>query len=79
MKKDKIKIFTTPICPWCKRVKEYLKSKEIEFEEVDVSKDRGEAKRMVERSGSRGVPQLWIGEEVVVGFRKDRIDELLEL
>jgi glutaredoxin-like YruB-family protein len=77
--KQKVTVFSTPTCPWCTKVKQYLKENEVEFEEINVAADMEKAKEMVKKSGSSGVPQLWIGEEVVVGFNQARIDELLEL
>ena len=35
-----IKVYSTPTCPWCTKAKEYLTSKGVEFEVVDVAKDR---------------------------------------
>ena len=74
-----VKVFTTPTCPYCHMFKEYLSSKDVPFQEIDVSQDQEWAGKMVEKSGQMGVPQLWIGDEVVVGFDKARIDNLLGL
>ncbi len=75
----KVKVFATPSCPWCTKVKLYLKDNEVKFKEIDVSKDMKEAMKMVKKSGKQGVPQLWIGSRVVVGFDKQKIDNLLNL
>jgi len=72
-------VFSTLTCPWCVMVKNYLKEKNIIFENKDVTFDQKAADQMIKRSGQIGVPQLWIGEEVVVGFDKDRINKLLGL
>lgn len=73
-----VKVFSTPTCPYCHMVKDYLKQKDIAFEDIDVSQDRDQAMKMVEKSGQMGVPQLWIDGEVVVGYDTARIDQLLE-
>jgi len=57
--------------------KDYLKSKSVEFEDIDVSQDRAQAMQMVQKSGQMGVPQLWIDGQVVVGFDTPRINQLL--
>ncbi len=75
----KVKVFSTPTCPYCHMAKTYLKDKKIEFEDIDVSQDQTQARAMVERSGEMGVPQLWIGDQIVIGFNKPVIDELLGL
>jgi len=59
-------------------VKNFLKEKEVEFEEIDVGSDKEKAQEMVEKSGQMGVPVVEIGGEMVVGFNKERIDELLK-
>jgi glutaredoxin 3 len=70
-------VYSTPTCPYCYLVKDYLKAKEIEFEEKDVSKDREAAREMVEKSGQMGVPQIDINGKIIVGFDRDAIDEEL--
>jgi thioredoxin 1 len=75
----KVKVFSTPTCPYCHMAKAYLKDKKIEFEDIDVSQDQNQARAMVEKSGEMGVPQLWINDEVVIGFNKPVIDQLLGL
>jgi len=59
--------------------KDYLTDKKIAFEDIDVSQDQQQAQKMVERSGEMGVPQLWIDDQIVIGFNKPVIDMLLEL
>lgn len=73
----KVTVFSTPTCPYCVMVKNYLKEKNVEFEDVDVSLNAAQAQKMVERSGRMGVPQLWIGNQVVVGFNPPQINMLL--
>jgi glutaredoxin 3 len=70
-------VYSTPTCPYCYLVKDYLKAKEIEFEEKDVSKDREAAREMIEKSGQMGVPQIDINGKIIVGFDRDAIDEEL--
>jgi len=72
-------IYTTPTCSWCQATKDYLRAREVDFEEVDVSVDEDRVHELVEKSGQYGVPVLEIDGEMVVGFDRVRIDELLEL
>jgi glutaredoxin 3 len=74
-----VKVYSTPSCPWCVRAKAYLKENGIPFTDVDVSQDLASAREMVKISGQMGVPVLSINGNVVVGFDKKRIDELLGL
>ena len=64
----KIKIYTTPICPYCVRAKALLKKKGAAFDEVDVFMDADARQEMEDKSnGARSVPQIFIGEKHVGG------------
>ncbi|KKR78116.1 MAG: Glutaredoxin [Candidatus Curtissbacteria bacterium GW2011_GWA1_40_9] len=78
----KIVMYTTKTCPFCKMQIEYLKSHNIDFEEVLVDENPNAAPKMVAMSGQLGVPFTVIskeGEEDVriLGFDKKRLDEIL--
>ena len=73
----KVIVYSTPICPYCHMVKDYLKSKSVEFEDVDVSIDSVKAEEMVKKSGQMGVPVLEINGKIIVGFNRPEIDRLL--
>lgn len=73
----KVIVYSTPTCPWCHRVKEYLEGKGIDFEDIDVSADPEKAKEMIEKSGQMGVPVLDIDGRIIVGFDQAAIDEAL--
>lgn len=72
-----IKVYTTPTCPWCTKVKKYLTTKGVEFENVDVTTDSNGATEMIELSGQRGVPVLNMNGKIIIGFDKAKIDEQL--
>jgi glutaredoxin 3 len=64
----KVKIYTTPICPYCVRAKALLKKKGASFDEVDVFMDADARQEMEDKSnGARTVPQIFIGEKYVGG------------
>ncbi len=72
-----VKVYSTPTCPWCTVAKKYLTSKNVQFEEVDVSKNREAAYEMVKKSGQRGVPVIDINGSIIVGFDQATIDKLI--
>ncbi len=74
-----ITIYSTPTCVYCNTLKKYLDSKDIKFEEIDVSQNEKELEKMVEISGQMGVPVIDIDGNIVIGFDKQKIDELLGL
>ncbi len=73
-----VKIYSTPTCPYCLRAKAYLKEKNISFEDIDVSVNREAADEMVKISGQMGVPVIVVGDEFIVGFDKNKLEELLK-
>ncbi len=79
MKDQKVTVYSTPTCPYCVLAKQYLTSKNIPFEDVDVSQDQARAFEMVQKSGQMGVPVLDINGQVIVGFNKPAIDQLLQI
>ncbi|MBD3208628.1 MAG: NrdH-redoxin [Candidatus Nealsonbacteria bacterium] len=74
-----VKVYSTPVCPFCVTLKKFLKDHDIEFEEFDVSEDEEARKEMIERSGQMGVPVVDIDGKIVVGFDKQKISELLNI
>lgn len=74
-----IKIFSTPSCTYCKTLKSYLTNNNKQFIDVDVSADENELNEMVKLSGQMSVPVLQIDKNVIIGFDKQKIDELLNL
>jgi len=70
----KVIIYTTQICPYCIRAKALLRSKRVDFEEIDVGRDPRLQDELRQRSGRRTVPQIFIDEKYVGGY--DEIKEL---
>jgi glutaredoxin-like YruB-family protein len=77
MAEKKVVVYTTPTCPYCKRAKDYLTQKGIDYVEYNVALDRDKAQEMIQKSGQMGVPVIVIGDEVVVGFNQVLLDKLL--
>jgi glutaredoxin-like YruB-family protein len=70
-------VYSTPTCPHCNSLKQYLKQQQIPFRDVDVSKDQKMAQELVRKSGQQGVPQTEINGRIVVGFNRSKINEML--
>ena len=67
-------VYTTNYCPFCTRAKALLRSKNVDFEEIDVTLDEGLQEEVKRLSGRRTVPQIFIDGKAVGGF--DDIKEL---
>ena len=64
---------------YCQTLKAFLKEKNIAFEDIDVSRDQIALKEMVDKSGQMGVPVIDIDGQIVVGFDRNKIVELLKI
>lgn len=80
-----VTIYTTPYCPYCHAAKDLLADKGVDFTEIDVSGNSAERARLLEVTGQRTVPQIFIGEQSVGGFDElsaldagGRLDPLLQ-
>ena len=63
-----VRVYSTMVCPYCVRAKMLLKEKNIPFEEIDVTGDHAKRQWLVQATGRRTVPQIFIGEEPIGGF-----------
>ena len=78
-KQTRVRVFSTPTCPYCVTLKEFLNERKIRFEDIDVSKNKAVLDEMVEKSGQMGVPVIDIGGQFVIGFDKEKICKLLNI
>ena len=74
-----VKVYSTPICPWCIKAKEFLTENKVKFKNINVAEDEKARNDMVERSGQMGVPVIEIGKEMIVGFNESKIKKILKL
>ena len=75
----KVTVYSTPTCHFCSMAKDYFNEKGVAFDTFDVASDLVKRKEMVEKSGQLGVPVIVIGDEIIVGFNKPLIDQMLGL
>ena len=73
----RVVVYSTPTCTYCTQIKKYFDEKGIKYKDIDVSKDQKAAEAMVKRSGQQGVPQTDIGGQIVMGFDRIKINQLL--
>jgi alkyl hydroperoxide reductase subunit F len=70
----RIEIYSKEWCPYCAKAKALMHSKQLEYEEIDVTSDAVLEQEMVERSRRRTVPQIFIDEQSIGGY-----DDLAQL
>ena len=73
----KVIIYTTPTCIYCQMTKKFFKDNNIVYEEKDVSTDEKARDEMIEKSGQLGVPMINIDGNIIIGFDKEKLSELL--
>ena len=73
---NKISVYSTQNCPYCRMAKAFLDKHGVPYESIDVGTDGDAAEKMIELSGQRGVPVIVIDDEVIVGFDSQRLNEL---
>jgi glutaredoxin-like YruB-family protein len=75
----KVTVYSTSWCPWCDRVKTFLKEKKIPFKDINVENNPEAAQEMANKSGQMGVPVLDIDGKIIVGFNEPEIRKALKL
>lgn len=75
----KVKVYSTPTCPYCRMAEQFLAENNIEFEDIDVTSNQNAAQEMISKSGQVGVPVIDIDSQIIIGFDKARIKQLLGL
>lgn len=76
--KVSVRIYSAPWCAFCHTAKEYLKTKKVDYKDIDVDRDPKAAKELVAKTGQAGIPVLEIGDATIIGFDRPRIDSALE-
>jgi len=75
----KIVIYSTPHCVFCRLAKEFLAENNISYEEKDLSVDAVARDELIAKSGQLGVPVIDVEGEIIVGFDKPRLVQVLGL
>ena len=74
-----VSIYTTETCGYCKMAKEFFTKNNIAYQEFDVGKDLAKRQEMIEKSGQMGVPVIMVDSDLIVGFNKPKLQELLSI
>jgi len=75
----KVIVYSTPSCPYCTLVKNFLKEHNIKFEDKNVAFDRAAREEMIQKTGQLGVPVIDIDEKVIIGFNEEQLRQLLNI
>lgn len=70
-------VYSTPTCPYCRQVKDYLRDRGVQFTDHNVAADVDARNQMIQKSGQMGVPVIDVDGSVVIGFNRGKLEELL--
>ncbi|MEK9635191.1 MAG: glutaredoxin family protein [Candidatus Woesearchaeota archaeon] len=74
-----VTIYTTNVCPWCHKAKDFFDENGIKYSEKNVQQNREYQAELLEKSGQLGVPVITVDDETVIGFNKERLKKILNL
>ena len=74
----KVTIYSTPRCHNCHEIKEFLTSRQVPFEEIDMATNEDARTMIIEKTGHLGAPIVRIGDVFIFGFDRKKMEELLK-
>ncbi len=75
----RVVVYSTPSCPYCNKLKQYLTKHGIKFTDINVAVNQQAAAEMVRKSGQRGVPQTDINGQIIIGFDTSKLSRILNI
>ena len=75
----KVIMYSTPTCHYCNLAKDFFDEHNVEYTVHNVATDLEMRKEMMDRSGQMGVPVIYVGDDMVLGFDEEKIKDLLGL
>ena len=74
-----VRVYSTPTCPWCKKVKQLLDENNVAYKNLDVASDKAAREEMLGKTGQIAVPVVDIDGEIVVGYDEKWLKQKLNL
>ncbi|KKW23179.1 MAG: Glutaredoxin-like protein, YruB-family [Candidatus Kaiserbacteria bacterium GW2011_GWB1_52_6] len=74
---QKVTIYSTPTCHFCHEAKEFFTAHKVPFTDYNVASDLPRRQEMIQKSGQMGVPVIYVGDQLVVGYDEEKLHELL--
>lgn len=72
-----VTIYSTPSCQYCHMAKEFFAQNNVAYTEHNVAVDSAQRQAMIEKTGQLGVPVIDVDGEIVIGFDKNKLSQLL--
>ena len=75
----RVVVYSTPTCTYCNKIKQYFNKYGIKYTDINVATNLQAATEMAHKSGQRGVPQIDINGQIIVGFDVAKLSKLLNI
>lgn len=69
-----VTVYSTPTCGYCHMAKQYFKSKGVDYKDIDLTQDVSAQMWVLNKTGQLAVPVIDIGDNIIIGFDRERID-----
>jgi len=79
MENKQVKVYSTPTCPWCKKVKQFLDANGVKYQDLNVAEDKAARDEMINTTHQMAVPTIAIDGEFVVGYNEKALKEKLAI
>ncbi len=77
MNNKQVKVYTTPTCPWCKKVKQFLESNSVPYQELNVAENKAARDEMINLTHQLAVPTITIDGDYIIGYNEKALKEKL--
>ena len=77
--KPQVIIYSTPTCHFCHAAKDFFTANGVKFSDYNVATDLPKRQEMIQKSGQMGVPVIYVGDQLVVGFDEEKLRGLLKI
>jgi glutaredoxin-like YruB-family protein len=77
--KQQVTIYSTPTCHFCHAAKDFFTANGVKFTDYNVASDLPKRQEMIQKSGQMGVPVIYVGDELIVGFDEEKLRGLLQV
>ncbi len=77
MEQKRVKLYSTPTCPWCKKAKQFLDMNGIKYEDLNVAEDKIAKEEMISKTQQMAVPTIFIDSEYVIGYNESVLKQKL--
>lgn len=74
-----VTIYSTPTCHFCHMAKDFFTANGVKFSDYNVATDLPKRQEMIQKSGQMGVPVIYVGDKLVVGFDEEKLRQLLAI